>query len=82
MKMAIKIREDIIKNTTKCMDDFSCLNSGKECLCNVQSSLDGNQIFVKGDSPSSIGCAYCLHFESSFICNCPTRTEIYRRYQI
>ena len=81
MTMALEISEDILKNTTQCMDNFSCLNIGKGCLCSAEDYAGGNQIFVKGDSPSRTSCDYCLPFEYSFICNCPTRNEIYRRYR-
>ena len=82
MKMDKEISEDIIKNTTKCINDFSCLNSGKECLCNVEKTAGVNHLFLKDDGSKKSACLYRMGFGDSFICNCPTRNEIYRRYQI
>ena len=80
VKVDIEISEDIIKLTTKCMHDFSCLNSGKDCLCSVEEFPGNSILFVKGDSANKRSCGYCMHIGESFVCNCPIRNEIYRRY--
>ena len=78
--MNIEINEDILKNTTKCKNNFSCLNGEKEFLCEVRSSAGYNSLII--NPKSNRDCAYLNPFGSSFFCFCPTRSEIYRRYGV
>ena len=78
--MDIEISEDILKKTTKCGCNFSCLTDEKKCLCEVKGSAGYNSVCV---SPQSdMDCDYINDLGSSFFCFCPTRNEIYHRYNI
>jgi hypothetical protein len=35
MKVGMEVNSSILKNTTKCKNNFSCLTGEKECLCEV-----------------------------------------------
>lgn len=78
--MDIEISEDILKSTTKCRYNFSCLNGVKECLCEVRSSNGHDTLFIT--SSSDRDCIYCAPLKNSYLCFCPTRREIYKRYKI
>lgn len=79
--MTFEIDVDILNNTDKCKNNFSCLFNGKECLCNVERCINGNICFVKPLNGNRV-CDYKLSWKNTFICNCPTRKEIYNRYKI
>ena len=78
--MDIKIDEDTLEKTKYCKKGFSCLSGENECLCEVKYSAGYNTIYINPNSNRD--CTYCIRFGSSFICFCPTRNEIYNRYQI
>ncbi len=78
--MAIEIREDIIKLTTRCMNDFSCLDGVKKCLCEVRGSSGQDTPFINFSLDRE--CIYCVPIKNSTLCFCPTRREIYKRYKI
>lgn len=71
-KTVIKINEDILKKTTRCKKDFSCL-SGEMELCRVELCVDNKIHFIKcvSDEP----CSYKIPFGYSFVCICPVRKE-------
>jgi hypothetical protein len=75
----IKVNDFILKGTTKCEKDFSCLSSDKECLCKVVSSNKSSCVELEQRPVDS--CNYSFHFNASMYCLCPTRNEIYNRYK-
>lgn len=79
-KTEIKIDEEILKNTTKCRKEFSCLSGKRTDLCKVELSVKDKIHFVKclSDEP----CDYKISFGYSFVCRCPARKELYNRYNI
>jgi hypothetical protein len=78
--MNIKIDEPIISRTTKCNARFGCLDNHIKFHCKIDKSV-GNVIFVS-DEKHGLHCTYMLPFGSSFICVCPVRNEIFRKYKI
>jgi hypothetical protein len=75
----IKIDDKVVKETTKCENEFACLKDNNYELCSVVSSVHDNVIFI--ECLNWKPCAYRMSFGvSSYICNCPTRKEIYRKY--
>jgi hypothetical protein len=76
----IEIREETLKYTTKCMNDFSCLNGEEDHLCEIRYPWDETFFWI--DPKFDRDCKYRTSFGTSFLCLCPTRREIYRRYQI
>ena len=76
----LEIDKRIINETQKCRQDFSCLTGSKECLCEVEDNFNNKIHFIK---PSCKGiCDYRMSFGYSNICNCPTRKEIYKLYNV
>lgn len=81
--MDIKIDQEIIDQTTACNNNFACLKGDSDCLGKVASCSDNSGLFVKADANcNKVSCIYCLPFENTFFCSCPTRKEIYKRYKI
>ncbi len=79
-KTEIKVNPEILKNTTECKKDFSCLSGNRTDLCKVELNVNDKIHFVKclSDEP----CDYKKSFGYSFICICPVRKELYNRYNI
>ncbi len=78
--MDINIREDILKRTTKCEKDFSCISSEGKGLCEAEEPTGYQVLFIirKSNTP----CIYRTPLGTSFFCCCPTRNEIYEQYKI
>ena len=74
----LRVADDIVKET-HCTNNFSYLTDKRECLCEVDSAV-GRVLFIK--SQFSIACKYCLSYGGSYICTCPTRNEIYKKYRV
>ena len=74
-----KIREDILKDTTKCKKDFACLSSDNADICKAEGLLSNGLVKIECDEPND--CSYKT-FMSSVFCACPTRKEIYKKYGI
>ncbi len=75
----MEIDELILKETTRCSKDFSCLkNENDPCLTSkVSNSVNGKVIFI---SCIEDKCNYDMRFGYSKICNCPVRKEIFNKY--
>jgi len=78
--IVMDISKEIIESTTNCEKDFACLKSDGVVCCKVESCINGKIHFVQNVSKSY--CAYKMSFGNSFICNCPTRKEIFNKYSI
>ena len=78
--MIIEIDKEILQKTTNCIENFDCLNNTNHIYCQVENVVSDRVIFVKclnGDY-----CKYKLNYGNSYICGCPTRIEIFRKYGI
>ena len=76
----IEIDEDIKKSTTKCEKNFTCLSDKNHKLCNVINTVGGKILccYCFGRQP----CNYRVpHGFTSYLCSCPIRKEIYRKYK-
>jgi|APFre7841882724_1041349.scaffolds.fasta_scaffold09726_2 hypothetical protein len=78
-RMASKVSEEILKQTTKCVFDFKCLNEETRDVCRVDRCI-GGLCFL--ETIKSGLCSYKYSFENSCACLCPTRAELYRNYRI
>ena len=78
--MRYQIDSDTLNKTTKCKNDFSCLQGKKNCLCEINEGIkiDGTIIII---NPLNNGCDYMMPFGKYWTCNCPTREEIYLKYE-
>ena len=79
-KVSIHIPEDILKQTTRCDKNFSCLSDGGEHLCKVMYFGSNKVCFVECSNGKS--CAYIMPLGNSILCTCPTRKAILRQYGI
>jgi len=77
--MAYQISEETKNNTTRCNYNFSCLNDENFKICPVESPIKEGVYFIKMINPMR-NCDYCLEFGDSHIYRCPTRNELYQRY--
>ena len=77
--MSYEIPIDIVNQATKCPKDLSCLNNGKQIVCPPINNIAGEILFIKTHTRRSV-CPYKMSFGYSFICHCPVRKEIYKRY--
>ena len=85
--MQINISEEIKNQTKECPSDFHCLadNEGPMCdvdlpMCSSEYIFEGNGLFIKPLSDHE--CTYQMPFRSGFLCHCPTRREIFKKYNI
>jgi hypothetical protein len=79
MKSIVEIDESTIRSTTKCDKGFQCLHGETEQLCEVEYCVQDKVCFVKCLNIKR--CSYRIHFGHSFVCNCPVRKEIFKRYK-
>jgi hypothetical protein len=75
----MKIDEDTLDRTKFCEKRFSCLSGEKKYLCEVKFCNICNTLFI---NPNDRDCNYYIPYGNSFLCFCPTRNEIYKRYKI
>jgi hypothetical protein len=78
--MKLFISDDIVQQTTMCKKHFVCLTGEKADLCEVKYCISDTSYFVKTDR-SKI-CNYKVPYGSGFLCGCPTRKELYKRFKI
>jgi hypothetical protein len=81
--MNYEIDTHVLNMTTDCSDYFSCLSGEDTCLCEVEKIIgsNGGLLYIKHNSNIK-SCKYELFYGDSFICNCPTRREMYRKYNV
>ena len=79
-KMDIIIDEETIEKTTNCDKNFNCLSNELHVYCPVKRCVDGKVHFIKCLEGNS--CTYMLRFGDSYMCTCPVRKEIFKRYKI
>jgi hypothetical protein len=79
--MNITIPKDVVEKTTKCHKDCLCMSNGNNTICPVIHNIAGKVLFVRPKTRDS-ACTYKMSFGNSFVCNCPTRREIYIQYKI
>ncbi len=78
--MAFQIDEEILRQTTECQHNFKCLDTGDCPGCEAESKIGDGHVFVKMNENQI--CPYKMSFGPAYICSCPTRCEIYRKYNI
>jgi len=78
--VANQISEETKNRTTRCNQEFKCLNNTNFQMCPVEDKIKEGIYFIKMVNPLR-RCNYCLAFGDSHICRCPTRSELYERYK-
>ena len=78
----LEVSEETLKQTTKCQLDFQCLTRNRN-MCLIDRPVNGNGLFIKERRDNIQNCPYLEFSElSAYVCNCPTRYEIYTRYNM
>ena len=75
----MKIEKEILDKTVHCTKDFDCIKNDN-IYCKVESCINNEVHFVECTEQNF--CSYKMTFGSSYICNCPTRKEIYNKYRL
>lgn len=78
--MNFKVDDSAIKEATLCEKNYSCLSEDRKELCKVTRIVEDKVYFIKCQDTES--CSYKMSFGNSFICNCPVRKVIYKKYKI
>jgi len=74
-----KLEEEVLNQTDRCEGNFSCLDGDDSCLCEVDQIINDSLLYIKPSQ--NISCEYKVSFGyTTYYCNCPTRREIYKRY--
>ena len=63
--MKLSISHEIVKKTTKCAHDFTCLASGKcgnRLKCNVEKRYDKNMLYIRNHERQR-GCVMSLQID-------------------
>lgn len=80
-KILFTISNKTLEQTTECQRNFQCLTENRN-MCLIERPVNGRGLFIKERVNSIENCPYIESSEYAFICNCPTRYEIYMRYNI
>ena len=79
--MKFTVSEQVLKETTMCETNFSCLESGQcgdKPMCEVAYANGQNLLFLK--TKDSFNCLYRVPFGYSQVCRCPARFAIHKKY--
>jgi hypothetical protein len=77
--MKFEISEDTLRKTDKCQD-MKCLEEDGRPECKVDRQLKGNGVFVSPNGRDQ--CPYKMSFGNAYVCNCPTRFELFDKYNV
>ena len=78
--MLYQISEKTINKATLCEHNFKCLNDDSRDVCVVERCFGGNVCFLKTAKPDY--CTYMGTFGKLYVCYCPTRHELFKKYKI
>lgn len=79
--MALQVQDQTRQQTSECMFSFQCLEEATRNVCTIKPCLVEEVYFL--NTPKNHLCSYKKKIgSSSYICQCPTRKELYRRYRI
>jgi hypothetical protein len=79
--MAYQVSDKAKKQSTECSHNFTCLNNDIWNTCSVKRDLQGAFLVINTNKNKST-CPYCFSYGDLLYCTCPTRREIYHRYNI
>jgi hypothetical protein len=76
--MKLEVSEETLKVTDKCKHNFRCLEGDCESVCKVDYCINGT-ICVLSEQ-RDFNCDYQTRFADDLFCMCPTRNELFRKY--
>jgi len=78
--MAYQISQETINQTRQCTFAFQCLNDDGWGLCSVDRKVEGGGVFIHLKKRDN--CRYSMFLGDAYVCNCPTRYELFERYKV
>jgi hypothetical protein len=78
--MAHQISDEIKELTKQCPYQFSCLTDDKWEMCSVKFMAKHIGLFLHQCLRKK--CPYNISLIKTYICKCPTRYELCKRYQV
>ena len=79
--MDYQINKSILDKTKDCIFSFKCLDDNTRDMCKVSIYLEQDGCILK--KPNDSKCPYKQWIrESTCTCNCPTRHEFFKKYNI
>jgi len=69
-----------IISDTKCDKRLSCLSHDKDEICGVERSLGHTMLVLECKELQD--CRHNKSYGSLYVCNCPVRMEIYKKYRV
>jgi len=76
--MKFEIDKKTKRETARCKRAFACLGGIGRDICRVEELIEGGVLGIKPQHKKS--CDYNILIDGLFFCSCPTRNEIYRKY--
>jgi hypothetical protein len=77
--MDLQISDKVLKQTINCAHNFRCLHAETANICPVDINIKGDPLFIRPLKKDP--CPYLIVFGYSYhICKCPTRKELFKRY--
>ncbi|MBN2178603.1 MAG: hypothetical protein JW743_04175 [Deltaproteobacteria bacterium] len=70
----------VLEKTDRCPRGMKCLKKGEKPVCEVERLIDGAGAFLKSDGVDI--CPYKMSFGSAYVCNCPIRYELHKKYGV
>ena len=65
--MPYQISDKIKKQTTKCCNNFACLNNDDWNTCSIEEDIKGAFLLITNRKDQST-CPYCFSYDESFFC--------------
>ena len=78
--MEDKVTKIVQANAVDCKNNCSCLGPDGKPHCTVTETVSGSILFTQTRPPET--CAHQHAFGSFFICTCPVRKELFRKYAL
>ena len=79
--MALQVQDQTREQTSECKFSFQCLEEATRNVCTISPCLVEEVYFLH--TTKNHLCSYKKKIGScSYICKCPIRKELYRRYRI
>ena len=77
--MAFTVREEVLKQTTQCPNDFGCLSDEGFKICPAKRfEKASNVLYVLSENGNP--CLYHFELSDTIVCGCPVRKDLHKLY--
>jgi hypothetical protein len=76
----MEVPPEILAQTTRCEKGFCCLSQMRVELCKVEYYAEYGVLLIRCATPKP--CPYKMPYGHAWICTCPTRLAIFKRYHV